>query len=175
MAQGLRDLMSNRRFAIPLIILLAVCLIGLLMLAIVLIFRPGAEEPVAEATELPTVEGTATVGPTDTPVSTDTATPRPTNTLVPVDMPTGSAGEDATATSAETTTPEPTSAAGGEATAEATAEATSGAGAGEDATATPQVEDEELAQTGIGWGLLVIAAAGLALLVFVARRLRLVG
>jgi hypothetical protein len=40
-------------------------------------------------------------------------------------------------------------------------------------TATLAVEDEQLAQTGVGWGLILASGAGLAGLVIAARRLRM--
>jgi hypothetical protein len=42
----------------------------------------------------------------------------------------------------------------------------------EEATTTPEPEDE-LADTGVGWGLVVFSAIGLGALVIVARRLRM--
>lgn len=169
MSQDLRDMLANRRFAIPLIILLAFCFIGLILVGVVLILRPGASDggtPVAETTDTATLEPTDQ--PTSTPVPTDSPTPRPSPTLVPlgtpedsgsVGTPVSSAGGDATSTSeaaAATPTTEPTSTA---------------PPAGE-ATATPQPEDE-LAQTGVGWGLILFSGAGLAVLALIARRLRL--
>ena len=169
MSQDLRDMLANRRFAIPLIILLAFCFVGLILVGIVLILRPGASdggESVAQATATVTLEPTDRL--TSTPAPTDSPTPRPTPTLVPLGTPTelvpagtpvSSAGGDATPT-------------GESATASVTAEATSTTAPTGEATATPQPEDE-LAQTGVGWGLILFSGAGLAGLVLIARRLRL--
>jgi hypothetical protein len=168
MSQGLRDMLRNRRFAIPLIILLAFCFIGLILVGIVLILRPGAPdtgESVAQATATQPLE--ATERPTSTRVPTDSPTPRATPTLVPLGTQVSSASEG-TAVSPAGEGVTPTGAPG---TAEATEEPTSGAGTGE-ATATPQTE-EELAETGVGWGLILFSGVGLAILVLVARRLRL--
>ena len=158
MSRDLRDMLANRRFAIPLIILLAFCFVGLILVGVVLILRPGASdggEPVAQATAtvtlVPTDQATSTPSPTNSP------TPRPSPTLVPL----GTATEAAlagTPSSTPTSTP--------------TAESTSTTSPGGEATATPQTEDE-LAQTGVGWGLILFSGAGLAVLVLVARRLRL--
>jgi hypothetical protein len=159
MSEGLRDMLANRRFAIPLIILLAFCFIGLILVGVVLILRPGAPPPgtpVAQATATTALEATEEPSPTPQPI--DSPTPRPSPTLVPLGTPVRS---ESTGT--------PVSPAGtGEATAEPTA---TGSAAGE-ATATPQTEDE-LAQTGVGWGLILVSGIGLAVLVLVARRLRL--
>jgi len=54
----------------------------------------------------------------------------------------------------------------------ATAEPTATSGQSAEATATP-VTDEELADTGIGWGLVLFAGIGLAGLAVVARRFRM--
>lgn len=182
MSQGLRDMMSNRRFAIPLIALLAVCLFGLLMLVVVLVLRPGANgEPVAQATETPTEEVTPTVTPTVTPSPTATSTPRPSPTLVPVGTPVDSAGGDATpaetpsdGTPVESATETPS----GGTPVESATETPSGGTPVESATEAPTSavpEEDELAQTGVGWGLFLVAGVGLAVLVLAARRLRLVG
>jgi hypothetical protein len=165
MSQDLRDMLSNRRFAIPLIVLLAFCFVGLILVGIVLILRPGAPqdgEPVAQATS--TVPTEATELPTSTRAPTDSPTPRSSPTLVPVgtEVSSGSGGT-------------PVSSVGGEATATesvATAEPPSTESAAAEATATPPT-DEELADTGVGWGLIIFSGIGLALLVLVARRLRL--
>ena len=156
MSQGLRDMLANRKFAIPLIILLAFCLIGLILVGIVLILRPGAPgggTPVAQTTFTPTLQPTRPPIPTSIP--TDTPAPRASPTLVPLGTPATSV---ALATS---TTP-----AGGTATSSV---ATAGPAT---ATATPPT-DEELADTGIGWGLILFSGIGLALLAVMARRLRL--
>ena len=110
MSEDSRGLLSNRRFAIPLIILLAFCFIGLLMIGIVLIFRPGADEPVAEVTETVVAEATENLEPTDTAEPTEvpaTATLRPTNTPVLKSTEvTSGVGADATGTAvAEVTAP----------------------------------------------------------------------
>jgi hypothetical protein len=152
MSQGMREMLSNRRFAIPLIVLLAFCFIGLILVGVVLILRPGAPDggtPVAQATS--TTEPEATGLPTSTP--TESPTPRATPTLVPVGTPVTpvSDGTPVTPVSEEPTpttaapTPQPTSAA----------------------------EEDELADTGIGWGLILFSGAGLAVLVIMARRVRL--
>ena len=168
MSQGLRDMLANRRFAIPLIVLLAFCFVGLILVGVVLILKPGApdaDEPVAEVTDAPGLEvtGEATEEVTAAPTATEAPTRRPTPTLVPVgtlvdsgseSTPASSTGGDETPTTAATT--EPT------ATAEETAEATSA-----------PVTDEELADTGIGWGLVLFAGVGLAGLAIAARRFRM--
>ncbi len=156
MSQGLREMLANRRFAIPLIILLAFCFVGLILVGVVLILRPGApdvDEPVAQTTGSPEPE--ATEPATSTPSATETPTPKPSPTLVPLGTSVDSAaGGDGTPTTAATS--EPT------ATAEPTAEATS-----------VPITDEELADTGIGWGLVLFAGVGLAGLAIVARRFRM--
>jgi hypothetical protein len=82
--------------------------------------------------------------------------------LVPLGTAVSSTGGDSTPTATEATA----------ATSEPTLQATSGAGSEAQATATPLPEDE-LAETGVGWGLIVISGAGLAALVVFARRFRL--
>jgi hypothetical protein len=164
MSQGVREMLANRRFAIPLIILLAFCFVGLILVGVVLIVKPGApdaDEPVAQATNTPglqpTEQATSTQAPTDEP------TARPTPTLVPLGTPVDS-------TSGGT----PVSSVGGDATptTAATAEPTATAGQGAQATATP-IADDELADTGIGWGLVLFAGIGLAVLAVASRRLRM--
>jgi len=159
MSQGLRDMLANRKFAIPLIILLAFCLIGLILVGVVLILRPGAPDsgtPVAQTTFTPTLEPTQRPIPTSIP--TDTPAPRATPTLVPLGtLVTSVTTGTAVAPAGGTTTPS------GAATSTATPPS---------ATATPPT-DEELADTGIGWGLILFSGIGLALLAVVARRLRL--
>ena len=163
MSQGLREMLANRRFAIPLIILLAFCFVGLILVGVVLILKPGSpdpDEPVAQATNTPGLE--ATEQATSTAVATEVPTRRPTPTLVPLGTsvdssggtPVSSVGGDETPTTAATA--EPT------ATAQETAEATS-----------VPITDEELADTGIGWGLVLFAGVGLAGLAIVARRFRM--
>jgi hypothetical protein len=176
MAQGFRDMLANRRFAIPLIILLAFCFIGLLLIGVILIWQPGAPE---DETPVAGVTSTATLTPTDSVPATsvaltDTPTPRPSPTLVPV----GTAVDSAAALTATAA-----AAAGGEGEATATVTATTGAAATAEATSdqggaaeetpVPGSEDDQLAQTGVGWGLILASAVGLAALVVAARRLRL--
>lgn len=166
MSEGLRDMLANRRFAIPLIILLAFCFIGLILVGVVLILRPGAPPPgtpVAQATATTVIEPTEE--PTSTPEPVDSPTPRPSPTLVPL----GTPGTSEAAGTPESSAGTPVSSTGTE---EATTEATATESAGGEATATPPTE-EELAETGIGWGLILVSAVGLAMLVLVARRLRL--
>ena len=167
MSEGLRDMLANRRFAIPLIILLAFCFIGLILVGVVLILRPGAPAdgtPVAQATVTEALE--ATEAPTWTPQPTDSPTPRPSPTLVPMGTSVDSAGTPEGTADAEGT---PVDSAG---TDEPTAEATATGSDAAEATTTPGTE-EELAETGIGWGLSIVSGLGLAVLVLVARRLRL--
>lgn len=169
MSQDLRDMLANRRFAIPLIILLAFCFLGLILVGVVLILRPGASdggEPVAQATPAATLEPTER--PTSTPAPTDSPTPRPSATLVPLGSPTSgvSAGTPVTSVPGDAT------ATGEVTTAAPAAESTSTSAPTGEATATTQPEDQ-LAQTGVGWGLVLFSGAGLAVLVLVARRLRL--
>lgn len=161
MSQGLREMLANRRFAIPLIVLLGFCFVGLILVGVVLILKPGADEPVAQATNTPGFE--STVQATSTQVATEAPTSRPTPTLVPLGTPVDSAsggtpvssvGEDATPTTA------------------ATAEPTATSGQSAEATAIP-ITDEELADTGIGWGLVLFAGVGLAMLAVAARRFRM--
>ncbi len=169
MSQGLRDMLANRRFAIPLIILLAFCFIGLILVGVVLILRPGAPgegEEVGQATLTPTLQVSERA--TFTPIPTGSPTTRPTPTLVPLGT---SVVSVSTVTPATPTGGEATST-GAAATAEATATPTATTSSGGGATATPPT-DEELADTGIGWGLILFSAVGLALLAIVARRLRL--
>jgi hypothetical protein len=169
MSEGLRDMLANRRFAIPLIILLAFCFIGLILVGVVLILRPGAPAdgtPVAQATATDAAE--ATEEPSSTPEPVASPTPRPSPTLVPM----GTSVE-----SESSGTPESTADAAGTpvdsaGTDEATVEATATVSDAAEATAPPPTE-EELAETGIGWGLILISGLGLAMLVLVARRLRL--
>jgi hypothetical protein len=162
MSQGLREMLANRRFAIPLIVLLAFCFVGLILVGIVLIVRPGApdaDEPVAGVTNTPDLESTAQA--TSTQVPTDAPTRRPTPTLVPLGTPVESASGGT-----------PVSSVGGDAT--ATTAATAEPTATSEATATPiPVTDEELADTGIGWGLVLFAGVGLAMLAVAARRFRM--
>jgi len=159
MSQGLRDMLANRRFAIPLIVLLAFCLVGLILVGVVLILKPGlpgGDEAVAQTTNTPELEATAQATSTREP--TEEPTRRPTPTLVPlgtaVDSAAGNGNEEATPTTA------------------ATAEPTATTGQSTQATEVP-ITDEELADTGIGWGLVLFAGVGLAGLGVAARRLRM--
>jgi hypothetical protein len=176
MSQGLRDMLANRRFAIVLISLLAFCFIGLIILGVVLIWRPGASDDggaVAQETLTPSVTPEPSESPTPRPTSTYTPTPRPSPTLVPVGTSPGTGG-DAT-TTVELTATDDVSGDGGEATATSMPEATatSGTAAGAEDTPAPPGGEEELAQTGVGWGLILFSGIGLALLAVAARRLRL--
>ena len=169
MSQGMRDMLANKKFAIPLIVLLGFCLVGLILVGIVLLLRPGAP---ADAVRLQDVAGevlTPSVTPVElatfTPTATDTPTPRPTATLVPVDT---------------VVPPEATVDIGGGAgtgTAEATGGQATATSAPSQPTATtaPTTTEGELAQTGLGWGLILFSSAGLAGLAMAARRLRLSG
>jgi cell division septation protein DedD len=165
MSQDLRDLLANRRFAIPLIILLGFCFVGLILIGIVLIWRPGSQgggETVADVTA--TAASEATARPTQSAIPTRSPTPRPSATMVSLstEVASSSGGTPVTSTGGEGT---PT-------TTEATTEATAQATATPQATATLQAEDE-LADTGVGWGLVLFSAVGLAGLAIVARRLRM--
>jgi hypothetical protein len=167
-------MLGNRRFAIPLIILLAFCFIGLILVGIVLILRPGApadSTPVAQATATVALE--ATEEPSSTPEPVDSPTPRPTPTLVPMGT---SVDSESTGTAASTAVSTAESSAGtavsSSGTDEPTTEATAAEGAAEEATTTPDGE-EQLADTGVGWGLILVSGVGLAILVLVSRRLRL--
>jgi len=152
MSQTMRNLATNRRFAIPLIVLLALCLIGLLLLGVVLV--SSRNKPVAEATATATLQPTQTSVSTTIPTATAQPTAKPTNTLVPVGTP----------VSVGTATLPPV--------VEATSTAGATPGTGEQPTTTPP-DDDELADTGVGWGLILASGVGLALLFIAARRLRL--
>jgi hypothetical protein len=172
MSQGLRDMLANRRFAIPLIGLLALCLIGLFMIGIVIIFQPGKSDELADqagdslamAIQSSAVAPTNTPEPTWTPSPTTMPTSRPTATLVPV----------GTVTSQPLPTPTATALLVAEVQATATTFATSEQPVAQ-ATDAPTAEDSELAETGLGWGLVLMSGVGLAALAFVARRVRLAG
>ena len=85
MSQGVRDMLANRRFTIPLMILLAFCLVGLILIGVVLIWQPDFLDDgttVAQASVTSPPEQTAL--PTTAPTATETATPRPSPTLVPL-------------------------------------------------------------------------------------------
>lgn len=178
MSQGMRDMLANKKFAIPLIVLLGFCLVGLILVGIVLLLRPGARAaevpPQDVAGEVLTPSVTPVELVTFTPTATDTPTPRPTATLVPVDTVAPPAG----------TSEATVDIGGGEGT--GTAEATATTATGGQATATsapsqptattaPTTAEGELAQTGLGWGLILFSSAGLAGLAMAARRLRLSG
>lgn len=160
MSQGMRDMLSNRRFAIPLIILLGTIFVGLILVGIVLILRPGdgGNDEVAQATSTTGPAPTALF--TSSPTPTKSPTPRATPTLVPLGTPvtSGTATPAATEEAVATTGP--------------TVQATSGTGSEVQATATP-LPDDELADTGVGWGLILVSGVGLAGLVIFARRFRL--
>ena len=187
MSQSVRDMLANRRFTIPLMILLAFCLVGLILIGVVLIWQPDFLDDgttVAQASVTSPPEQTAL--PTVAPTATETATPRPSPTLVPLGTQPATAPEaspssaegDETQEAAEQTT---TAVTGETATVEegSTPEATATVveeGGSEEATPAPTeptVEEGELAQTGIGWGLVFFSGAALGLLAIVARRLRL--
>ncbi len=184
MSQGLRDMLANRRFAIPLIILLAFCFIGLILIGVVLIWQPGARDrgtPVAQQSATAAVEPTELA--TFTPAAASTATPRPSPTLVPVGTVVTSAAPEAEATlstaqveETQVASQQTMTAMAGEVPSAADQTATAAAMSGGEATAAPTAtpgDDEELAQTGIGWGLILVSGAGLGLLAVAARRLRL--
>jgi len=150
-------MLANRKFAIPLIVLLAFCLVGLILVGIVLILKPGSTDAngtaVAGMTSTSEQQEVSTeVVPTEEP--TDVPTPRPTPTLVPLGTSVDSAAGDEDATPTTAATAEPT------------------ASPSPQATSIP-ITDEELADTGIGWGLVLFAGIGLALLAVAARRLRM--
>jgi cytoskeletal protein RodZ len=173
MSQGLRDMLADRRFAIPLIGLLALCFIGLLLLGLTFIFGLGGKEPVASVTDTPTPAVTDTSEPTRTPSPTSSPTPSPSPTLVPVGTaPSGQTAQptgEGTPPTGETVTVEASVTSGtGQGTAVATSEATA-----TQATATPESGEDELAETGVGWSLVFFSGLGLAMLALVARRLRL--
>jgi hypothetical protein len=145
-----------------LIVLLAFCFVGLILVGVVLILKPGApdaDEPVAQATNTPGLE--STVQATSTQVATEAPTRRPTPTLVPMGTPADSTSGGTPVSSVDAT---PTTA--------ATAEPTATSSQTAEATAIP-ITDEELADTGIGWGLVLFAGVGLAGLAVVARRFRM--
>ena len=169
MSQGIRDMLANKKFAIPLIILLGFCLVGLILVGVVLLLRPGDGEG-DRSTELAGAALTPSVTAIDlvtfTPGPANTATPRPSATLVPVATVAVTAGATAAATA-------DVGATSGAPTAQATAAATA---AVSQATATIAADgDDELAQTGLGWGLILFAGGGLAALTMAARRLRMLG
>jgi hypothetical protein len=171
MSQGIRDSLANRKFAIPLIVLLGFCLVGLILVGVVLLLRPGDSDD-TQATQVAGDMLTSTAGAVDlvtfTPApATNTVTPRPSPTLVPV----ATLGEGTASAPAGTGA---VISVAGSPTAEATAAATS-AVSQVTATIAPTASDDELAQTGVGWGLIIFAGGGLAALGVAARRLRLAG
>jgi hypothetical protein len=175
MSQGLRNMLANRKFAIPLIILLAFCFIGLLLIGIVLVSGlTSREKSVAKATPTTAVAPTSALV-TFTPAATKPPTPKPSPTLVRLGTAVSSAGGENTpaATTAATVAGAATKAPTTAPTSAPTTKPTSAQGAGAQATATPGTADEELAQTGVGWGLILASGIGLALLVVAVRRLRL--
>ena len=183
MSQGFRDMLANRRFAIPLIALLALCFIGLLGLGIIFVMGLGGNGDVAQATATP--EATATVGsgcyrsgdgPARTHGHADAqalAHLVPLGTVTTVAETPEATEEATTAPNADNTdapTVEPTATEQAQATEEATSEPDDN-----QETVTPEPEEDELAQTGLGWGLVLFSGAGLAMLAVAARRLRLAG
>lgn len=164
MSQAFRDMLANRKFAVPLIALLFVCFVGLVLVGAVLLLRPGSDDggrSTALAGEDITPSVTAVNLVTAMPAATSTATPRPSPTLVP--LATVDVGSAATAA--------PTAGEGGEATPVATMAATAAAANADAENNTDG--DGELADTGLGWGLILFAGSGLAALTVAARRLRL--
>jgi hypothetical protein len=147
-------------------------LIGLILIGVVLIWQPAALDDLgrlAQATTAVLPEETETA----TPTATKTATPRPSPTLVPLGTQ-PAATPETTASGAEAE--ETQDVAEQTMTAVAVDTAAAQGGNGEEATPAPTEspeEDDELAQTGIGWGLILFSGAGLGLLAAVARRLRL--
>lgn len=145
---------TNRVF-----IIIAIGLIGLILLGALgiggymILIRPKQQDSIAAQNTQVVAEATAVaqqtaLAPTDTPVPTDT--PLPTNTLVPTPTPKATNTRVLVATA----TPEP--------------------GAAPTPTRTP-VGGGQTPQTGIGGLGAVLAAAALALVVFLARKLRLAG
>jgi hypothetical protein len=165
MSREIRALLANRRFAIPLIALLGIAFVGLILVGVILITRPGTSDDgsqAALATSTSALE--ATERPTTTALPSATVEPSSTPTLVPLGTPASPSETDvADASTSEAETPSDE---------EATAQPTPGSGDSPAATATAPTEDE-LADTGVGWGLIVLSAIGLSGLVLLARRLRL--
>lgn len=164
--QNFRDMLANRKFAIPLIALLGMCLVGLLLLGLVLVLPGLRDDTRAEDIDLTPeqmAQQATQTAPPPSPTTQPTNTPRPTPTLVPV------------GTVVQSATGEPISEpVGAEETAAATVQPTVEAA---DAQPTPTlaVADEELADTGLGWGLILFSGAGLAGVAAAARRLRMMG
>jgi hypothetical protein len=164
MSQGIRDMLANKKFAMPLLVLLGFCLVGLILVGVVLILRPGAGDagaPTKVGGEAITPSITAVALVTFTPAPSYTATPRPSPTLVPV-APAAEGDEGTPAATADVG-----SSAGSPTAAATAAQAT--------ATTASTDSDGELAETGLGWGLILFAGTGLAGLAVAARRLRLSG
>jgi hypothetical protein len=133
-----------------------------------LILRPGDGDngdQVAQAT-MPAATATQTQPVTFTPSPTATRTPRPSPTLVPMGtVEPGAAQPSATASATATEVGSPL----------ATSTPVSGGSALPQPTSTPVAQDDELADTGLGWGLIIFSGLGLAILLAGARRLRLAG
>ena len=179
MSQSIRDLMANKKFSIPLLILLGFSLVGLILAGVVLLQRPGGE-PTAEPTQVAGAALTPSVTAADlvtfTPAPTNTPTAEPSPTLLPV----------APVASPTLLPVAPvTSVAGGTPAATATARVAGSASPTPQNTATPDTavsqatattaatdSDGELAQTGLGSGLILLAGGGLAALAVAAHRLR---
>ena len=172
MSQGMRALLANRKFAIPLIALLALCLIGVLMIGIVIVAQPGqAGELVAKA-EVPLDIGVGAVSavpgealePTAMPSPVASPTPRPTATWVPVRTASNQTlpMAAATATVAVVAQAQPL-----------TSNPATSARLLAQASDDPSAGDSELAETGVGWGLVMASGIGLAMVVLFARRMRL--
>jgi hypothetical protein len=182
MSQGLRDILTNRRFAIPLIILLAFCFIGILLIGIVLIWRPGlpaGQQPEARVELTATQAATSAVAPTKAAPPTQAPTAKPTPTLVPVGTAVSSGGDSTTelgSPAAAPTSGQSEASAGGSATVQptpTTGGSIQGAGTSQQQDPGSPAGDSELAETGVGWGLVLASSMGLAVLAFVAHRLRL--
>lgn len=162
--QSFRDMLANRKFAIPLIGLLGICLVGLLMLGVVLIMPGLRADTRAETVNLTpdqVAQQATQSAPLPSPTAKPTETPRPTPTLVPVGTPVSSTTSEPTAESVGTVVAQA-------ATTQPTAEA-----ADTQPTPTLAAADEELADTGLGWGLILFSGAGLAAVAAAARRLRI--
>jgi len=82
----------------------------------------------------------------------------------------GSGQDTGTPVSAATTTP----VTGADEAATATAQAAPTESLAE-GSPTPGAEDDELADTGVGWGLIFVSGGGLAAIAIAARRLRMAG
>jgi hypothetical protein len=173
MPENLREMLANRRFAIPLIALLGICFVGLLLLGFVFILpslKPQSE-PVAQAaaTNVAVAAPATKAASATATMPPDTPTPKPTATLVPIgtvmESGVGAAETPVLLSSGEGTTVALAAATQSVAEAEATSSS--------EASATSEPEEGELAETGIGWGLILFSGVGLAFVVLAARRLRL--